>query len=65
MGDVLKSMPVVPPPAPPAGLSRVNGEWLYSEWLEGGWVSSISDTSGVQYAGSPAVLDALRDLFKP
>ncbi|MDP2092456.1 MAG: PBP1A family penicillin-binding protein [Hydrogenophaga sp.] len=65
MGDALKSVPVVPPPAPPAGLSRVNGEWLYSEWLEGGWVSSISDTSGVQYAGPPAVLDALRDLFKP
>ncbi|MDZ4237753.1 MAG: PBP1A family penicillin-binding protein [Hydrogenophaga sp.] len=65
MGDALKSVPVVPPPAPPAGLSRVNGEWLYSEWLEGGWVSSISDTGGVQYAGPPAVLDALRDLFKP
>ncbi|MDP2222605.1 MAG: PBP1A family penicillin-binding protein [Hydrogenophaga sp.] len=65
MGDALKSVPVVPPPAPPAGLSRVNGEWLYSEWLEGGWVSSISDTGGVQYAGPPTVLDALKELFKP
>ena len=65
MADALKGVPVAQPPAPPAGLSRMNDEWLYSEWLEGGWVSSISDTGGTQYAGPPTVLDALKDLFKP
>ena len=65
MADALKGVPVAQQPTPPAGLSRVNDEWLYSEWLEGGWVSSISDTGGTQYAGPPTALDALKDLFKP
>jgi penicillin-binding protein 1A len=65
MGSALKDLPVVQPPAPPAGLNRVNGEWLYSEWLDGGWVSSISDAGGTQYADTPAVLDAIKELFKP
>ena len=66
MGAALKGVPVAQPPAPPAGLSRVNDEWLYSEWVDGGgWVSSISDAGGTQYAGPPTLLDALKDLFKP
>jgi len=66
MGAALKAVPVVQPPAPPAGLSRVNDEWLYTEWVDGGgWVSSISDAGGTQYAGPPTLLDALNDLFKP
>jgi len=66
MGAALKGVPVVQPPAPPAGLSRVNGEWLYSEWVGGGgWVSSISDEEGTQYASPPTLLDALKELFKP
>lgn len=65
MAAALKGVPVAQPPAPPAGLSRVNDDWLYSEWLDGGWVSSITDATGSQLAGPPTVLDALRELFKP
>jgi penicillin-binding protein 1A len=65
MAAALKNVHVVPPHEPPAGLSRVNDDWLYSEWREGGWASSISDTGGTQYAGPPTVLDALKELFKP
>ncbi len=66
MAAALKGVPVAQPPQPPAGLSRVNGEWLYSEWVDGGgWVSSISDAGGTQYAGPPTLLDALQELFKP
>jgi penicillin-binding protein 1A len=65
MAAALKGVPVAQPPAAPAGLSRVNEDWLYSEWLEGGWVSGISDTGGSQLAGPPTLLDALKELFKP
>lgn len=66
MGAALKGVPVLQPPPPPAGLSRVNDEWIYSEWVGGGGsVSSISDAGGTQYASPPTLLDALRDLFKP
>jgi len=65
MGAALKGVPVASPPEPPAGLVRENDDWLYSEWLNGGWVSSISDAGGSQYAGPPTLLDALKDLFKP
>jgi len=65
MGAALKGVPVVQPHAPPAGLSRVNDDWLYSEWVDGGWVNSITDAQGSQLAGPPTVLDALKELFKP
>ncbi|MDP2262209.1 MAG: PBP1A family penicillin-binding protein [Hydrogenophaga sp.] len=54
MGAALKGTPVVPPGEAPSGLARVDGDWLYSEWLNGGWVGSVSDTEGVRYAGPPA-----------
>lgn len=49
MGAALKGVPVAQPPSPPDGLVREGDDWLYAEWREGGWVSAISDTSGVQY----------------
>ncbi len=49
MGAALKGQPVVPPAAPPDGLVREGEDWLYAEWRDGGWVSQISDTAGVQY----------------
>lgn len=49
MGAALKGVPVAQPPAPPDGLVRDGEDWLYAEWRDGGWVSQISDTSGVQY----------------
>jgi penicillin-binding protein 1A len=49
MGAALKGVPVAQPPAPPDGLVRDGEDWLYAEWRDGGWVSQISDASGVQY----------------
>jgi penicillin-binding protein 1A len=50
MGEALKTTPITPPPPAPAGLVREGGDWLYSEWQQGGAVSSISAAEGVQYA---------------
>ena len=49
MGAALKGVPVAHAPAPPDGLVREGDDWLYSEWRDGGWVSEISDSTGVQY----------------
>jgi len=65
MAAALKDVPLAPTPEPPAGLSRLNDDWLYTEWLEGGWVSSISDAGGTQYVGPPTAPDTLKDLLKP
>jgi len=48
MAAALKDTPVAQA-APPDGLVRENEDWLYAEWREGGWVSQISDSAGVQY----------------
>jgi penicillin-binding protein 1A len=65
MAAALKGVPVVPPAAPPAGLIRENDDWLYSEWLNGGAVATISDSAGAAYAGPPTVIDAIKEWFKP
>lgn len=39
---------------PPPGLVNAGGDWFYSEWVAGGWVTQISDTQGVVYAQPPA-----------
>lgn len=49
MGAALKGVPVAQPPAPPEGLVNEGNDWLYAEWRDGGWVSQISDATGVQY----------------
>ncbi len=41
MAQVLQQVPVGAPPAPPVGLLRSAGDWVYSEWAEGGTVTSI------------------------
>jgi penicillin-binding protein 1A len=41
MAQALKQVPVGLPPAPPEGLLQSAGDWVYSEWAEGGAVSSI------------------------
>ncbi|MBS3998094.1 MAG: PBP1A family penicillin-binding protein [Hydrogenophaga sp.] len=53
MGAALKGVPVAAPPEPPSGLVHHNGDWLYSEWLQGGWVASVSDAEGVRMAAPP------------
>ncbi|MDP2417417.1 MAG: PBP1A family penicillin-binding protein [Hydrogenophaga sp.] len=59
MADALKSTPITPPPPPPTGLVREGGDWLYSEWQQGGAVSSISAAEGVQYAQPPGAVEEL------
>ncbi len=65
MAAALKGVPVAAPPEPPAGLTRFNDDWLYSEWAGGGAVARIGDGTGTEYAGPPTLLDAIRELFKP
>ncbi|MBD3892905.1 PBP1A family penicillin-binding protein [Hydrogenophaga sp.] len=43
MAAALRQTPVSPAPTPPAGLVHADGDWRYSEWLSGGWVSHLSD----------------------
>lgn len=64
MAAALKGVPVAPMPDAPPGLVRVNDDWLYAEWANGGAVETITDTAGAALAGPPTLLDAIRDLFK-
>ena len=57
MAQALKKVPVGAPPAPPVGLLRSAGDWVYSEWAEGGAITSIGlDAVAAQLpsAGPPA-----------
>lgn len=65
MTAALRDVPVATPTDTPAGLTRGDGDWLYSEWADGGSVARIDDASGSVYAGAPSLLDAIRELFKP
>jgi penicillin-binding protein 1A len=65
MERALKGVPVAAAPPPPPGLDFSGNDWIYSEWREGGWVTEISDEKGVQLAGPPTLLDALREIFRP
>lgn len=58
-------VPVAPSVAPPAGPIRENGDWLCSEWQNGGAVAPISDSTYIAYAGPPMVIDATKAWFKP
>lgn len=69
MGVALKGKPVQPLPEPPEGVVASGGDLVYSEWRDGGWVSAISDTAGVQYqssfgAGVGRVFDAIGDWLR-
>lgn len=64
MSAALKGVPRSSPGEAPAGLTRVNDDWLYAEWANGGAVATIQDESGAQYAGPPTLIDAIREWFK-
>ncbi len=49
MASALKSVPVTTPVVP-AGVASIDGDWRYTEWANGGWVTAISDGSGAVYA---------------
>jgi penicillin-binding protein 1A len=57
MGAALRGTPVSPAPEVPAGLAQEGGDWRYSEWANGGWVTDISDQRGVVMA--PLLLPTL------
>ncbi|HMN93239.1 MAG TPA: PBP1A family penicillin-binding protein [Hydrogenophaga sp.] len=65
MGRALRGVPVAAPAAAPPGLGRSGDDWIYSEWQDGGWITEITDEKGVQLAGPPTLLDALKELFRP
>ena len=60
MGAALKGVPETAPGETPAGLAYANGDWLYSEWTNGGWAERIADDTGVQYAQPPGLLESFR-----
>ncbi|MCE2659352.1 MAG: PBP1A family penicillin-binding protein [Rubrivivax sp.] len=48
MATALRAVPVTPPPPAPAGLVRSGDDWLYAEWLQGGWTHRILADGGAQ-----------------
>ncbi|WP_088285331.1 penicillin-binding protein 1A [Ideonella sp. A 288] len=56
MGAALKGVPVAPPAEAPSGVLRQGSDWLYAEWLAGGWVERIPADGAVQMAAPPAAL---------
>jgi hypothetical protein len=57
MAEALKGVRQPPAlPAPP-DLVRHEGDWLYREWAEGGWVAHLSDGDGPQLAPRPVPAD--------
>lgn len=65
MQAALKGVPSAPLTEAPAGLSAQGNDWIYSEWVQGGAVASITEASGTVYAGPPSFLDTLREIFRP
>lgn len=49
MASALKSVPIAHPVVP-AGVASIDGDWRYTEWTHGGWVTAIGDGSGAVYA---------------
>ena len=64
MTAALKTAPVAAAPEAPPGVIRVDDDWLYSEWAQGGAVATIRDEGGSQYAGPPTLLDSLKELLE-
>jgi penicillin-binding protein 1A len=67
MKQALKNVPIDRPVAP-EGLAQVNGEWVYSEWAEGGFITGIGlDEPAVAPApglfGTPASAPTSSDGF--
>jgi len=54
MADALRGVPVATLPAPPPGVVRDGDDWLYSEWVSGGWVQRIGADGAAVYAPPPA-----------
>ncbi|MBL8328960.1 MAG: PBP1A family penicillin-binding protein [Rubrivivax sp.] len=53
MAAALRGLPVTPMPPAPPGLQRDGEDWLYTEWLQGGWVGQLKADGGAQYVAPP------------
>ncbi len=59
MGKALQNVPVQEPPAPPAGVQQVEGEWLYDEFTHGGQRTDIGmEAVDLTYPAPPTGLNA-------
>ncbi len=56
MAAALKGVPVVSQGAPPPGVVRDGDDWIYEEWLDGGWISHIDAEGAVTLAPAPGAL---------
>jgi penicillin-binding protein 1A len=54
MQHALRGVPVQTLPVP-EGVTQVNGDWLYTEWADGGFLSGIGLDGGAPPAAAPAV----------
>ncbi|MBC7730114.1 MAG: penicillin-binding protein, partial [Microbacteriaceae bacterium] len=50
MAQALKGVAVAPPPEPPEGVSRLNDDWVYSQWADGSFVAGVGLDEAVQPA---------------
>jgi penicillin-binding protein 1A len=57
MAAALKGVPQAPQGAPPEGLVRQGDDWLYAEWVDGGWLQRIG-VDGMATRAKPAAADA-------
>jgi penicillin-binding protein 1A len=57
MAAALKGVPQALQGAPPEGLVHQGDDWLYAEWVDGGWVQRIG-ADGIATRAVPAAADA-------
>ena len=53
MAEALRGVPPAPLPDPPPGVVREGPDWLYTEWLRGGWVDHIAADGKARLAPEP------------
>jgi penicillin-binding protein 1A len=63
MSSELKGVPESEPPAPP-GLVNLGGEWYFSEYAEGGGVTSLGLEDQLPAAPQPEEKKGILDLFR-
>jgi penicillin-binding protein 1A len=61
MRQALSSVPPQAPPVAPEGVQRAGGDWVYDEWVEGGFVRAI----GLEMAAQPAIAPASAPALAP
>ena len=65
MAQALKGVPLLAEPAPPEGVQRSGGDWLYSEWVDGGAVAEIGLDEAAPAGPGAAAAGASAPPFAP